>query len=70
MSLEVFFLGTAGSVPTTTRSLPAIAIRRKGELIFLDCGEGVQRQMVNAGLGFNKKMLGGGGGGGLVGSNS
>lgn len=56
MSLQVIFLGTAGSVPTTTCSLPAIAIRRKGELILFDCGEGVQRQMVKAGLGFNKKM--------------
>jgi ribonuclease Z len=56
MSLQVIFLGTGGSIPTTTRSLPAIAIRRKGELILFDCGEGVQRQMVKAGLGFNKKM--------------
>jgi ribonuclease Z len=56
MSLQVIFLGTAGSVPTITRSLPAVAIRRKGELILFDCGEGVQRQMVKAGLGFNKKM--------------
>lgn len=56
MSLRVVFLGTAGSIPTTTRSLPAVAIQRDGELIFFDCGEGVQRQMVRAGLGFNKKM--------------
>ncbi len=56
MSLKVVFLGTTGSIPTVKRSLPAIAIQRKGELIFLDCGEGVQRQMVRAGLGFNKKM--------------
>ncbi len=56
MSLQVIFLGTAGSIPTTTRALPAIAVRRKGELILFDCGEGVQRQMVKAGLGFNKRM--------------
>ena len=56
MSLQVIFLGTAGSIPTPNRSLPAIAIRRKGELILFDCGEGVQRQMVKAGLGFNRKM--------------
>ncbi|MCW3979956.1 MAG: ribonuclease Z [Candidatus Bathyarchaeota archaeon] len=55
MSLEIVFLGTAGSIPTPTRSLPAIAIIRLGELIIFDCGEGVQRQMVKAGLGFNKK---------------
>lgn len=56
MSLHVVFLGTAGSVPTERRSLPAVALQRKGELILFDCGEGVQRQMVKAGLGFNKKM--------------
>lgn len=56
MSLRVIFLGTAGSVPTPKRSLPAIAIRRKGEIIMFDCGEGVQRQMLLAGLGFHRKM--------------
>jgi ribonuclease Z len=54
MSLEVIFLGTGGSVPTVERSLPAIALRKKGELILFDCGEGVQRQMAKAGLGLNR----------------
>lgn len=56
MSLEVIFLGTAGSVPTVTRSLPAVAVLRKGEILLFDCGEGVQRQMVKARLGFNRRM--------------
>lgn len=56
MSLQVVFLGTAGSVPTLKRSLPSVAIKRKGELILFDCGEGVQRQMIQAKLGFHKKM--------------
>ena len=55
MSLRVIFLGTAGSIPTPERSLPAIAIRRKGELILFDCGEGLQRQMIRAGVGFHRK---------------
>jgi ribonuclease Z len=55
MSLRVLFLGTAGSVPTPRRSLPAIVIKRKGELLFFDCGEGVQRQMILAGVSFHKK---------------
>jgi len=55
MSLRVIFLGTAGSVPTTTRGLPAIAIQRKDELILFDCGEGVQRQMIRAKVGFHRK---------------
>lgn len=55
MSLHAIFLGTAGSIPTPDRSLPAIAIRRKGELILFDCGEGLQRQMIRAGVGFHRK---------------
>ncbi len=55
MSLGVVFLGTAGSVPTPQRSLPAIAIKRKNELILFDCGEGLQRQMIKAGVGFHRK---------------
>jgi len=56
MSLRVIFLGTAGSVPTIKRSLPAILIQRKGEQIMFDCGEGVQRQMIKAKVGFHRKM--------------
>ncbi|MEM3823901.1 MAG: ribonuclease Z [Candidatus Bathyarchaeia archaeon] len=56
MSLQVLFLGTAGSVPTPKRSLPAILIQRKDEQLMFDCGEGVQRQMIKAKVGFNKKM--------------
>ena len=48
------FLGTGGSLPTKDRGLPAVAIRRDGELILFDCGEGTQRQMMHAGLGFNR----------------
>lgn len=55
MSLQVVFLGTAGSIPTPTRALPAIAIQRKGELIMFDCGEGIQRQMIQAKVGFHRK---------------
>jgi len=56
MSLRVIFLGTAGSVPTPKRSLPAILIQRKGEQLMFDCGEGVQRQMMKVKTGFHKKM--------------
>jgi len=55
MSLHVVFLGTAGSVPTPQRALPAIAIQRKDELILFDCGEGAQRQMIQAKVGFHRK---------------
>ncbi len=56
MSLEIVFLGTAGSIPTVNRSLPSIAVRRMGELLIFDCGEGTQRQMITAGVGFKPKM--------------
>lgn len=56
MSLRVIFLGTAGSVPTPERSLPAILIQREGAQLMFDCGEGVQRQMMKAKTGFHKKM--------------
>ncbi|KPV64828.1 MAG: Ribonuclease Z [Candidatus Bathyarchaeota archaeon BA1] len=42
-------------MPTRERSLPAIAIRRGGELLLFDCGEGTQRQMVSARIGFRPK---------------
>ena len=56
MDLQVIFLGTAGSIPTAQRALPAIAIKRKNELILFDCGEGAQRQMIRVKVGFHKKM--------------
>jgi ribonuclease Z len=55
MSLRIIFLGTAGSVPTPERSLPAIVVQRKDELLMFDCGEGVQRQMIRIGVGFHRK---------------
>ena len=56
MSMHVIFLGTAGSVPTPERSLPAVLIKRQNEQLMFDCGEGVQRQMIKAKAGFHRKM--------------
>jgi ribonuclease Z len=56
MSMHVIFLGTAGSVPTLERSLPAVLIKRQNEQLMFDCGEGVQRQMIKVKAGFHKKM--------------
>jgi ribonuclease Z len=52
--LKVIFLGTSGSMPTQRRGSSAIAVKRKREIIFFDCGEGTQRRMVEAGLGFRR----------------
>jgi ribonuclease Z len=48
MDLSVVFAGTAGSVPTARRGLPATLIRRGGDRILIDCGEGTQRQLVRS----------------------
>lgn len=55
--IDVTFLGTGGSLPTVERGLPSVALRRDGELMILDCGEGTQRQMMRAGLGFNRPTV-------------
>ncbi len=46
MDLSIFFAGTAGSIPTARRGLPALLVRRGGDRILFDCGEGTQRQLV------------------------
>jgi ribonuclease Z len=48
MDLSVVFAGTAGSVPTARRGLPATLIRRGGDRILVDCGEGTQRQLIKS----------------------
>src|SRR3982074_145805 len=48
MDLSMFFAGTAGSIPTARRGLPAVLVRRGGDRILFDCGEGTQRQLVSS----------------------
>src|SRR4051794_16901652 len=48
MDLSIFFAGTAGSVPSARRGLPASLVRRGGERILVDCGEGTQRQLLRS----------------------
>ena len=48
MDLSVFFAGTAGSIPTARRGLPALLVRRGGDRVLFDCGEGTQRQLVSS----------------------
>jgi ribonuclease Z len=48
MDLDVIFLGTAGSSPTGARGLPATLVRRGGERLLFDCGEGTQRQLLQS----------------------
>ena len=49
---ELTFLGTAAAVPSAERGLPALLIGRGPDRFLVDCGEGTQRQLLRAGLGF------------------
>ena len=51
MDLDVVFLGTSGSTPTAQRALPATLVRRGGERLLFDCGEGTQRQLLRSDVG-------------------
>ncbi len=50
------FLGTSSAAPTKERSLPAVAVVREGDVVLMDCGEGVQRQILTQGIGLNREM--------------
>ena len=45
------FLGTAGSMPTAQRAPSALLLRRGGDRILFDCGEGTQRQLLRSNVG-------------------
>lgn len=51
-TLHVYFLGTAGALPTPLRNPPCIMIRRGSDTLLFDCGEGAQQQMMRARTGF------------------
>src|SRR4051794_25488409 len=48
MDLDVLFIGTAGSAPSARRALPATRVRRGGDRLLFDCGEGTQRQLLRS----------------------
>ncbi len=54
--LTVTFLGTSAAVPTRDRGLPGIAVKREGEVILMDCGEGVQRRVLAESVGLGSDM--------------
>jgi hypothetical protein len=51
VDLDVVFLGTAGSMPTAQRAPSALLVRRGGERLLFDCGEGTQRQLLRSDVG-------------------
>jgi len=56
-TLQVYFLGTAGALPTPTRNPPCIMIRRGSDTLLFDCGEGAQQQMMRARCGFTVNAI-------------
>lgn len=56
-TLQVFFLGTSGALPTISRNLPCILLKWGSYDMLLDCGEGAQRQMMKARTGFSFRSV-------------
>jgi ribonuclease Z len=51
---ELVFLGTSASAPSVHRGLSAAAVLAGEERFLVDCGEGTQRQILRAGIGFKR----------------
>jgi ribonuclease Z len=51
MELDLVFLGTSASMPTSLRAPAALLIRRGGERLLFDCAEGTQRQLQRSSVG-------------------
>ncbi len=52
--MQVIFLGTAGTIPTRFRNLPAVVLKRNGRIFLFDAGEGTQIQFIKASLSLHK----------------
>ncbi|MEM4155454.1 MAG: ribonuclease Z [Archaeoglobaceae archaeon] len=52
MLFKVVFLGTAGTIPSADRNTSAIFVQHSNYRFLFDCGEGTQRQIISAKLGF------------------
>ena len=49
---EILFLGTSASAPSAKRGLSAQIVKHDEHRFLIDCGEGTQRQILQAGAGF------------------
>ncbi|WP_309493679.1 ribonuclease Z [Candidatus Hecatella orcuttiae] len=50
------FLGTSAGLPSLDRGLPSLVLKYGREILMFDCGEGTQRQMMRARIGFSRPM--------------
>lgn len=53
-NMTVTFLGTGASWPTAERGLSCVALKRGGEIVLFDCGEGSQRQLQKSELSYQQ----------------
>jgi ribonuclease Z len=51
VDLDLVFLGTSASAPTAARGMAATLVRRGGDRLLVDCGEGTQRQLLRSDVG-------------------
>jgi ribonuclease Z len=51
---EILFLGTAGTIPTRDRGLPALLVMHRRRRFLVDCGEGTAQQIIRSGIGFRR----------------
>jgi ribonuclease Z len=51
VDLDVVFLGTSASAPTARRGTASQLVRRGGDRLLFDCGEGTQRQLLRSTVG-------------------
>ncbi len=51
---EIVFLGTSASAPSVHRGLSSLFIQHEEFRFLVDCGEGTQRQILRAGIGFKR----------------
>src|SRR6266478_2351295 len=49
---DLVYLGTAAAMPSAERGLPAALVTSGANRLLVDCGEGTQRQLMRAGVGF------------------
>jgi ribonuclease Z len=54
--MELIILGSSAAIPVRERNLPSIALKYKDEIFLFDCGEDLQRRIIDAGLKFNKTL--------------
>ncbi|MFW5713966.1 MAG: ribonuclease Z [Brevefilum sp.] len=51
---EIIFLGTSASAPSVHRGLSSLFVQHEENRFLIDCGEGTQRQILKAGVGFKR----------------